>query len=48
MPVILKFDQLCEKWRSVASSQWAEEYPTCNKKIGRLIGLATSYVDIAL
>ena len=27
-----QLDGSCEKWRSVASSQWAEEYSTRNKK----------------
>ena len=27
-----QLDRSCETWRSVASSQLAEEYPTCNKK----------------
>ena len=27
-----QLNRLCEKWRSVVSSQWAEENPTCNKK----------------
>ena len=27
-----KLDRSCEKWRSVTYSQWAEEYPTWNKK----------------
>ena len=27
-----QLDRPCEKWRSVTSSQWAEEYPTWNKK----------------
>ena len=27
-----QLDRSCEKWRSVTYSQWAEEYPTWNKK----------------
>jgi len=27
-----QLDRSCEKWRSVNENQWAEEYPTRNKK----------------
>ena len=28
-----QLDRSCEKWRSVTYSQWAEKYPTWNKKM---------------
>ena len=42
-----QLDRSCEERRSITESQGGEEYPTYNKKEGRLTGLVTSCIGIA-